>query len=244
MKNILSKSTIAVSLLTVLALSIAVPANAHNVNKSVKIGDGDTSSGESSVNGSITVGSGAIVTGDLDTVNGRIRIDSDARVEDVSTVNGGLSVDSGTETETLTTVNGGINVAENVTVDGEIEAVNGEIGLGKGSSVRSNVSNVNGEIELHASTVGGDVSTITGDIALNGGAEVMGDIIVEKPNGWGWNEKKSRVPEIVIGPGSKVHGEIRVERVVNLFISDSAEVGGVSGEMSMDDAVRFSGERP
>ncbi len=244
MKNILSKSTIAVSLLTVLALSIAVPANAHNVNKSVKIGDGDTSSGESSVNGSITVGSGAIVTGDLDTVNGRIRIDSDARVEDVSTVNGGLSVDSGTETETLTTVNGGINVAENVTVDGEIEAVNGEIGLGKGSSVRSNVSNVNGEIELHASTVGGDVSTITGDIALSGGAEVMGDIIVEKPNGWGWNEKKSRVPEIVIGPGSKVHGEIRVERVVNLFISDSAEVGGVSGEMSMDDAVRFSGERP
>ncbi len=244
MKNILSKSTIAVSLLTVLALSIAIPANAHNVNKSVKIGDGDTSSGESSVNGSITVGSGAIVTGDLDTVNGRIRIDSDARVEDVSTVNGGLSVDSGTETETLTTVNGGINVAENVTVDGEIEAVNGEIGLGKGSSVRSNVSNVNGEIELHASTVGGDVSTITGDIALSGGAEVMGDIIVEKPNGWGWNEKKSRVPEIVIGPGSKVHGEIRVERVVNLFISDSAEVGGVSGEMSMDDAVRFSGERP
>ncbi len=244
MKNILSKSTIAVSLLTVLALSIAVPANAHNVNKSVKIGDGDTSSGESSVNGSITVGSGAIVTGDLDTVNGRIRIDSDARVEDVSTVNGGLSVDSGTETETLTTVNGGINVAENVTVDGEIEAVNGEIGLGKGSSVRSNVSNVNGEIELHASTVGGDVSTITGDIALSGGAEVMGDIIVEKPNGWGWKEKKSRVPEIVIGPGSKVHGEIRVERVVSLFISDSAEVGGVSGEMSMDDAVRFSGERP
>ncbi len=244
MKKLLSKSTITVSLLTVLALSIAVPANADNVNKSVKIGAGDTSSGESSVNGSITVGSGAIVTGDLSTVNGRIRVDSDARVEDVSTVNGGLRIDSGTTTETLSTVNGAIHVAENVTVDGEIEAVNGEIDLGKGSSVRRSVRNVNGEIELHASTVGGDVATISGDVGLSGGAEVMGDIIVEKPNGWGWNEKKSRVPEIVIGPGSKVHGEIRVERVVSLYISDTAEVGGVSGEMSMDDAVRFSGERP
>ena len=33
-------------------------------------------------------------------------------------------------------------------------------------------------------------------------------------------------------PGSSVGG------------SDSAEVGGVTGEMSFDDAVRFSGERP
>lgn len=244
MNNILSKSTITVSLLAVLALSVAAPANAHNVNKSVKIGAGDTSSGESSVNGSISVGSGAIVTGDLSTVNGRIRVDSDATVEDVSTVNGGLRIDSGTKTETLSTVNGAIDVAENVTVDGEIEAVNGAIDLGKGSSVRRNVSNVNGEIELHASTVGGDVSTVTGDVGLSGGAQVMGDIIIEKPNGWGWNGNKSLVPEVVIGPGSKVHGEIRVKRVVNLYISDSAEVGGVRGEMSMDDAIRFSGERP
>jgi DUF4097 and DUF4098 domain-containing protein YvlB len=244
MKNYLSKSTITVSLLTILALSVAVPASAHGVNKSVKIAAGNTSSGESSVNGSISVGSGAIVTGDLSTVNGRIRVDSDATVEDVSTVNGGLRIDSGSKTESLSTVNGGINVAENVTVDGKIEAVNGEIDLGKGSEVRRDVSNVNGEIELRASKVGGDVSTVSGDVELADGAEVMGDVIVEKPNGWGWNEKKSRTPEIVIGPGSKVHGDIRLERVVKLFISESAEVGGVTGEMSMDDAVRFSGNKP
>jgi DUF4097 and DUF4098 domain-containing protein YvlB len=220
MKNILSKSTITIGLLAVLALSVAVPANAHNVNKSVKIGAGNTSNGESSVNGSITVGSGAIVTGNLSTVNGRVRVDSDATVEDVSTVNGGLRIDSGTRTESLSTVNGAIDVAENVTVDGEIEAVNGEIDLGKGSSVRRSVSNVNGEIDLRASTVGGDVSTISGDIALSDQAEVMGDIIVEKPSGWGW------------------------ERDVSLYISESAEVGGVSGEMSMADAVRFSGDKP
>jgi DUF4097 and DUF4098 domain-containing protein YvlB len=244
MKMILSKSTLTVSLLAVLALTFAAPAHAHNVNKSVKIGAGNSSSGESSVNGSISVGAGAIVSGDLSTVNGRIRVDSDATVEDVSTVNGGLRIDSGSRTESLSTVNGAINVAENVTVDGEIEAVNGEIDLGKGSTVRRGISNVNGEIELRASSVGGDVSTVSGDVKLSDSAEVMGDIIVEKPSGWGWGKQKSRVPEIVIGPGSKVHGEIRVERVVELFISDSAEVGGVSGEMSMADAVRFSGERP
>ena len=244
MKNIISKSTITVSLLTVLALSVALPASAHSVNESVKIGAGDTSSGQSSVNGSISVGSGAIVTGNLSTVNGRIRIDSDATVEGVSTVNGSRRIDSGSKTESLSTVNGAIDVAENVTVDGEIETVNGGIDLGTGSNVRRSVSNINGEIDLRASTVGGDVSTISGDIKLSDSAEVMGDIIVEEPSGWNWTRKKSDVPEIVIGPGSKVHGEIRVARVVNLYISDSAEVGGVSGEMSMDDAVRFSGDRP
>jgi hypothetical protein len=37
---------------------------------------------------------------------------------------------------------------------------------------------------------------------------------------------------------------IELEREVDLFISESAEVGGVSGEMTMDDAVRFSGDQP
>lgn len=244
MKNLLSKNAISVSLLAILALTIAAPVHAHNVNKSVKIGAGSTSGGESSVNGSISVGNGAIVKGDLSTVNGRVKVDSDAKIEDVSTVNGSLRIGSGTTTESLSTVNGGINVAKNVMVDGEIEAVNGEIEVGAGSEVRNDVSNVNGEIEVTASKVGGDVSTVSGDIELSDGAEVMGDIIVEKPGGWSWGNKKSRTPEVVIGPGSKVHGEIHLERVVDLYISDSAEVGDVTGEMTMADAVRFSGKSP
>ena len=245
MKNLISKSATSVSLLAILALSVVAPAQAHNVNKSVKIGAGNTSSGESSVNGSISVGAGAIVTGDLSTVNGRIRIDSDAQVEDVSTVNGSVRIDSGSKTEDLSTVNGAITVAENVTVDGEIEAVNGEIELDKGSEVRRNASNVNGRIELRASKVGGDISTVSGDIELQDSAEVMGDIVVEKRNGWGWKkEKTKRIPKVVIGPGSKVHGEIQLEREVELFISESAEVGGVTGVMSMADAVRYSGKKP
>lgn len=244
MSKMISKSTLALTLLAVLFLAAALPAYAASVNKSVKIGAGESSGGESSVNGSIAVGRGAIVTGDLDTVNGRIRVEADARVEDVSTVNGSLDIDNGAVTEDLSTVNGGIDVGENVTVNGEIEAVNGAINIDRDSKVARDVSNVNGRIQLRASRVGGDLSTVSGDVELADGSEVMGDLIVEKSQGWGWNERKSRMPEVVIGPGSRVHGTIRLEREVKLFISDSAEVGGVRGVMSLSDAVRFSGERP
>ena len=39
-------------------------------------------------------------------------------------------------------------------------------------------------------------------------------------------------------------GVIKLEREVELFISETASVGGVKGVMSMDDAVRFSGDKP
>lgn len=240
----ISKNTVSIALAAILALTLASPVYAGSVNKSIRIGAGNTSGGESSVNGSITVGNSAVVTGNLSTVNGRVHIDSDAQVEDVSTVNGSLTIDSGVTADSLSTVNGSIDVDSESTINGEIEAVNGSIDLDKGSRVARDVSNVNGEIRLRAAKVGGDISTVSGDVRLEDASEVMGDIVVEEPHGWGWNDKKRRIPEIVIGPGSRVHGEIRLEREVKLYISDTAEVGGVRGKLSMDDAIRFSGERP
>ena len=70
---------------------------------------------------------------------------------------------------------------------------------------------------------------------------IEGDLVIDKPSGW---NSSGGMPRVVIGPGSRVEGVIRLEREVKLYISDSAEVGGVEGEMSMDDAVRFSGKRP
>jgi hypothetical protein len=52
------------------------------------------------------------------------------------------------------------------------------------------------------------------------------------------------MPRIVIGPGSRVEGVIHLEREVKLYISESAEVGGVEGVMTLDDATRFSGKKP
>lgn len=227
-------------LAALLALLLALPVHA-SVNKSITIDAGGVSDGASTVNGKISVGAGATVTGDVTSVNGSIRIEEGATVADAETVNGGLRVADKVRSQSLSTVNGSIRVASDVTVDGAVTAVNGKIRIGGGSKVAKDLGNVNGEIELEGSEVGGDVSTVSGDIELADGAVIMGDLIVEKPGGWNGNK---RMPRIVIGPGSRVEGVIRLEREVRLYISESAEVGGVEGEMTLDDAVRFSGKKP
>ncbi len=223
---------------------MAVPAFGGSINKSVKIAAGGESSGESSVNGSITIGENAVVTGDLDTVNGSIRVDSGAKIESAGTVNGGVRIAGNVKSESLTTVNGSIKVGESSEVDGDIETVNGKISLGKGATVSDNLGNINGKIGLTSAEVGGDISTVTGDIDLAEGSVVKGNIKVEKPSNWSFGKRKNRKPRIVIGPGSSVAGIIDLEHKVDLFISETARVGGVEGVMTMADAVRFSGNTP
>ena len=235
------KATFTIALLILL---MSVPAMGATVNKSVKIEAGTEASGATSVNGSISVGEDAIVSGNVKTVNGTIRVDEGATIEKASTVNGGIKIADGVKSEGLSTVNGSVKVAEKVSVDGAIEAVNGRITVENGSTVSKSVSNVNGQIGLAGAEIGGDVETVNGDINLEDGAVVKGDLVVEKSSGWGWGKSKSRKPRIVIGPGSRVEGAIILKREVELFISDTAEVGRVEGKMTMDDAVRFSGERP
>ena len=225
------------ALVTVL---LALPVQA-SINKSITIDAGATSDGASTVNGKVTVGAGATVTGDVGSVNGSIRIEEGATIAGAETVNGGLRVADKVRSRSLSTVNGAIDVAEDVVVDGGVSAVNGRITIGGGSKVANDLGNVNGEIELEGSEVGGDVSTVNGDIELAGGAVVIGDLVVEKPGG---RNSSKRTPRVVIGPGSRVEGVIRLEREVKLYISESAEVGGVEGVMTMDDAVRFSGKKP
>jgi len=241
MAKFVSKTAFTVGLLLLL---MAVPALGATVNKSVKIEAGSNSSGASSVNGSISVGEDAVVTGNLKTVNGTIRVDEGATIEKASTVNGGVRVSDKVNCESLSTVNGSVKVGEGATVDGGLSAVNGRIVINSGSGVADDVSNVNGQIELTGAEVGGNVETVNGDISLKDQSVVKGNIVVEKNSGWGWGKSKSRKPRIVIGPGSRVEGKIDLEREVELFISETAEVGSVEGVMSMDDAVRFSGDSP
>ena len=241
MAKLVTKSAFTVGLLVLL---MSVPALGASINKSIKVAAGEEAGGATSVNGSISVGDDATVTGNLKTVNGSIRVDSGATIESASTVNGGLRLADGVKADSLSTVNGSINVGEKGVIDGEISAVNGRISVGEGTRIDDDVGNVNGQIGLSGAEVGGDLSTVNGDIELSDGAVVKGDLVVEKPSNWSWGKEKSRKPRIVIGPGSRVEGTLRLERKVDLFISESAEVGGVSGEMTLDDAVRFSGERP
>jgi len=241
MSKALVKSAFTVGLLVML---MAVPVYGASVNKSIKISAGSESDGANSVNGSISVGEGAVVTGTVRTVNGKIRVDENARIADAVTVNGGLTLYDNVSSNSLTTVNGAVSVGEGGTVDGEIEAVNGRITLEKGTTVAQDVSNVNGSIELKGAEVGGSVSTVQGSVDLSDKSVIKGDLVIEKPSVWNFDDSKRRMPEVIIGPGSEVNGNIVLEREVKLFISETAKVGGVEGEMSMSDAVRFSGDHP
>lgn len=241
MSRILTKSTFTVGLLILL---MALPVLAATVNKSVKIEANTEAGGASSVNGSISVGENAVVTGNVKTVNGTIRVDEGASIEKASTVNGGVKIARNVRSHSLSTVNGSIKVGPTASVDGTVTAVNGRITIENGGTVSEGVSNVNGQIDLDGAQVGGNLKTVNGDINLEEGSVVKGDLVVEKSSGWGWGKSKSRKPRIVIGPGSRVEGKIMLEREVELFISDTAEVGGVEGKMTMADAERFSGKRP
>jgi DUF4097 and DUF4098 domain-containing protein YvlB len=226
----------------ILALAVFAPAEGFNMNKSINVEAGSETDGHSTLNGSISVGDAATVNGGLETVNGTIRVDDNARIEDAQTVNGGVRIGAGVTARDLTSVNGSITVGENSTVDGEVSAVNGKISLSRGASVSDDLGNVNGEIDIDGAGIGGDLTTVNGDVTLSNGAALQGDLVVEKPHGRNWNT--GRKPRVIVGPGVRIAGEIRLEREVELYISDSAEVGGVSGVMSMADAERFSGDRP
>lgn len=237
MARIATKTAFTVGLLVLL---MAVPAFA-SVNKSVKIDDGAESDGASSVNGSITVGDNAVVTGELGTVNGSISVGSGSEIRHAKTVNGKLRLGDGVTARSLSTVNGLVKVGQGSAIDGGVDTVNGTISLAEDVTVSGSVGNVNGGIDLTGAEVGGDVGTTTGDITLTRSV-VQGDIVVEKPSFW--NRATSNKPRVVIGPGSRVVGKIVVEHKVELYISETAEVGGVEGVMSLDDAERFSGDKP
>ena len=227
-----------------IALLVAMPAHGASINKSIKIGAGEESGGATSVNGSITVGSDATVTGGIKTVNGKIRVDDGADIRKAATVNGSLHLGDRVKSRSISTVNGSIRLGENCDVDGSVEAVNGSITAEKGSLVADDVENVNGDMDIQGSVVEGNLSTVNGDIEIVDGSVLKGDLIVEKPGGWGWNNSTKRKPRVVIGPGSRVEGKIIAEREIKLYISETAEVGGVEGEMTLDDAVMFSGNKP
>lgn len=240
MNRIANKMALALGLVC-FVLSVAAIAG---VNESVTIADGELSNGATSVNGSITVGDDASVSGRLRTVNGKIRVGSRSVIQDAQTVNGKIVLGRNVAAGNLETVNGSISIPEAATIEGSVSAVNGSIEVGSDSRVANDVSNVNGSMDLAGSEVGGNLRTVSGDIELRDGAAILGDLVVDKPRDSGWFKWTQRDPRVVIGPGCRVDGILRLEREVRLYISESATVGGVAGVMTLDDAEIFSGTRP
>ncbi|MEM9207991.1 MAG: hypothetical protein AAGA61_01990 [Pseudomonadota bacterium] len=231
-----------------LALSVAllVPLEAlANVNKSVRVDDGEQTGPLSSVNGSITVGDSAIVDGDVETTNGSIRIGDNVQFRTAETTNGRIRIGSGALTTSIDTVNGAISVGENARIDGSVETVNGGIKLSRGSTVGADVGTVNGSLDVSGTDVGGNLSTVMGSIEVTDGSIVRGDVVIRKSRSWGFNwGGKNRKPKVIIGPNSQVVGSIVADQEIELYISESATVGAVRGKASLEEAIRFSGDRP
>jgi hypothetical protein len=189
------------------------------------------------VNGSIHIESDQ-QAGDLSTVNGGIRVDSGGSAVKVSTVNGGIELGDRVTVDSVETVNGGIELGQGARVTRTVEAVNGHIQLAPGADVAGKASNVNGRISLDGAHVGGGIETVSGDIEIGANSRVDGGILVEKPSGWSWGKNKN--PRIVIGPHAVVDGSLDFHREVDLYVSDTAKIGTISGAT----ANKFPGDHP
>lgn len=197
--------------LIALAATLVITATAEarsTVNKSIKIGAGETVSDElSSVNGSVTVGSGAVLQDEASTVNGSLTIGDDVQAREISSVNGS------------------VRIGDRATVDGDVSTVNGTLRAGE-STIQGEVSTVNGTIKLNGSTVERDIMTVNGRITLDRGTRVAGNLIIKETRG---RNNWSKPLKIELRGGSVVEGDVIVEdsdRKVEIRLLDGSSVGG------------------
>ena len=181
----------------------------------------------SKVNGSIETTAGGRY-GELETVNGAVRIADNVQASDASTVNGSISIGNGARLKSVETVNGSIRLGRDVQVSGSIEAVNGSIFVDQGSTIGNGVETVNGAIGLVRTQVGGNIGTVNGNVTVGIGSHVGGGITVSRPHGWFTGAPK-RKPRVVIGPEAVVDGALVFEREVDLYVHRSARTGPVTG---------------
>jgi hypothetical protein len=203
-------------------------------------GCGEASDGDEStkVNGSIHVPAGK-QPGAVATVNGSIHVDDNAAVTSATTVNGGVHLGAHAGASSLNSVNGSITLGAGAHVSGSTSSVNGELTLEDGAEISGSLSNVNGKITLTTAHVGGGIKTVNGSMNIIGASHVEGGILVEKSSGELMQIVRD-VPRIVIGPGATVQGDLRFERKVQLFVSDKATIGTVTGATP----VTFTGDTP
>ena len=198
----------------------------------------DNGDGTSKVNGSIHVAAGKPAVG-VSTVNGSIHVDDNAAIASANTVNGSVHLGNHVTATSLNSVNGSITLGAGTHASGGVSSVNGELTLSDGADVAGGLSNVNGKITLTGAHVAEGIKTVNGSMSITGASHVEGGILVKKPSGELFQIVRE-IPRIVIGPGATVQGELRFERTVQLYVSDKATIGPVTGATP----IAFSGDTP
>lgn len=191
------------------------------------------------INGAVRVEAGQ-QAGDVSTVNGAVYVGDNTTVQEASTVNGAVELGAKAQATELGTVNGAISMGSASRVSGEVNAVNGSIRLAPGADVGGRLENVNGAIVLDGAHVAGGIGTVAGDITVGADSRVEGGILVDKPNNGWFHWGSERKPVIVIGPHAVVQGTLEFRREVVLKVSDSAQIGPVKGAT----VEKFSGATP
>lgn len=172
------------------------------------------------INGAIRIGPNSRV-GSLETVNGSITVGDRCQVEGIEVVNGGITLGDHVHVGDIESVNGGITAGDALRVDAGIESVNGDIRLGPGARILGGLETVNGQISLSQARIEGGIETVNSSVDTGSNTVIVGDIVYERPEG-----RSRSVPRLVIGPGSRVEGDLRLGREVELQIHDSARVTG------------------
>lgn len=180
----------------------------------------------SSINDNIRVNEGERV-GNVSNVNGDVRLKQGAKAESVTAVNGTIKMGQNAEAGALKVVNGDVELGERVTVNGRTESVNGDVLAEEGCVLNGDVATVTGDISLNAVRVSGGLVTVVGNITVGANSVVCGGVWVKKPNPP--SHPVSHKPRIEIGPGSVVEGSLRFDHEVELYVSQSAKIGPVSG---------------
>ncbi|MHB8424052.1 MAG: hypothetical protein ACYDB9_02705 [Gammaproteobacteria bacterium] len=223
-------------------LSLALPAiplllAGCNINKNITVpAHAHWSSGSSTINGEISVGTGAVVDGSLRTINGRINVATGAQTGNLTGINGNITLAEGVHAGDLKAVNGGLVLGKD-TLTVNLATVNGDIHAATGAHIGGTVRDVNGGIVLCGAQVDGDLSFYNGTALLTDGTVMQGNVTATKPNG---TAPSSHEPRLIVGPHTTVTGTIIFERPGKLYVSDNAVIHGVTGVT----AVKFSGVAP
>jgi DUF4097 and DUF4098 domain-containing protein YvlB len=181
------------------------------------------------VNSSVTADAGQTYDS-LSTVNGDVRIGRGASANVAETVNGSITIDDDAKIGTASTVNGSLELGEGVSIAKDASTVNGSVKLAKRARVGGNLSTVNGDIDLDGAEVKGRLTTVAGDIDLTDGARIEGGILVEKPSGTSWFQKKDERISVHVCSTCTVSGELRFDRPVTLRVDSGAKIGRVVGD--------------
>jgi hypothetical protein len=235
------KHFVAITLLALASVAAQASGDIHETNKSIAVEAGRTVGQVKTTNGQVRLKE-RVTAGDVNSTNGGITIGEGSRVEHVGTTNGNIALHRGVQARAAHSTNGSINIDENARLAGDAQTTNGSVIIKRDARVGGNVKTTNGRIALERAHVDGRLSTNNGDIEVGANSHVGQGIRIGKSGGRLFNlfGNGNRPPKVVVGPHAVVNGPLVFEREVELYVSDTAKIGPVTGATP----VKFKGERP